>query len=147
MRRRVTRDEIFCGGFRAWSDQELRKRFSTLEARRPGLPRVAFEELANKWQLGRQIVHGSPLACDVQTKEHATCRGWDAFSNADLERFCAQVLGETPRRHGDRAPPKPDAAGAARRLSPAARPSSSPGAPAGIRRAGTRADRRGARGS
>ncbi len=91
----ASRDRIFCGGFRAWSDEELRKRFSTIEARRPGLPRVAFEELANKWQLGRQIVHGSPLACDVQTKEHGTCRGWDAFSNADLERYCAEVLGET----------------------------------------------------
>ncbi len=91
----AARDRIFCGGFRQWNDQELRKRFSTLEARRPGLPRAAFEELANKWQLGRQIVHGSALACDVQTKEHATCRGWDAFSNTDLERFCAEVLGET----------------------------------------------------
>ncbi len=91
----ASREGIFCGGFRAWSDDELRKRFSTLEARRPGLPRATFEELANKWQLGRQIVHGSPLACDVQTKEHATCRGWDAFSNTELERFCAQVLGET----------------------------------------------------
>jgi hypothetical protein len=91
----ASRDRIFCGGFRAWSDEDLRKRFSTLEARRPGLPRVAFEELANKWQLGRQIVHGSTLACDVQTKEHGTCLGWDAFSNADLERFCAEVLGES----------------------------------------------------
>ena len=91
----ASREKIFCGGFRAWSDEELRKRYATLEARRPGLPRVAFEELANKWQLGRQIVQGSPLACDAQTKEHATCRGWDAFSNADLERFCAEVLGET----------------------------------------------------
>jgi hypothetical protein len=91
----AARDRIFCGGFRAWSDEELRKRFSTLEARRPGLPRVAFEELANKWQLGRQIVHGSPLACDVQTKEHGTCRGWDAFSNADLARFCEEILGES----------------------------------------------------
>lgn len=91
----ASRDRIFCGGFRSWSDEELRKRFATLEARRPGLPRVAFEELANKWMLGRQIVHGSPLACDVQTREHATCRGWDAFSNAELERFCAEVLGQT----------------------------------------------------
>ena len=91
----ASRERIFCGGFRAWSDQELRTRFATLETRRPGLPRAAFEELANKWQLGRQIVHDSTLACDVQTKEHGTCRGWDAFSNADLERFCTQVLGET----------------------------------------------------
>jgi hypothetical protein len=91
----AARDRIFCGGFRAWSDDELRKRFATLEARRPGLPRAAFEELANKWQLGRQIVHGSPLACDVQTKEHGTCRGWDAFSNADLARFCEEILGES----------------------------------------------------
>ena len=42
---------------------------------------------------GRQIVHDSTLACDVRRRARNP-PGWDAASNADLERFCAEILGE-----------------------------------------------------
>ncbi len=33
------------------------------------------------------------LACDAQTAAGGPCRGWNEFSNADLARFCNDVLG------------------------------------------------------
>jgi hypothetical protein len=83
---------IFCHGFARWSDDELRKHFSGLVKQRPKLNRWQLEELANRWELARQIVQNVTLACDVQTKEHDTCRGWDDFGNEELARFCADIL-------------------------------------------------------
>lgn len=84
---------VFCHGFARWNDEELRKHFAGLVSQRPKLNRWQLEELANRWELARQIVQGVALACDAQTLEHDTCRGWDDFSNQELERFCADILG------------------------------------------------------
>jgi hypothetical protein len=84
---------ILCRGFARFSDEELRKRFSTLTARRPGMNRWQLEAMANQWELARQIVDRVPIACDAQAIEHDTCKGWDDFSNDDLGRFCADLLG------------------------------------------------------
>jgi phosphoribosylformimino-5-aminoimidazole carboxamide ribonucleotide (ProFAR) isomerase len=46
------------------------------------------------WQLAEQIRRGVTLACDARAAEHGTCRGWDEFSNADLSRFCSDILGQ-----------------------------------------------------
>jgi len=85
---------IFCGGFQRLSDAELRKRYHWLSRKDPSAPRPQLEELANSWELARQIVREKDLACDVQTIEHDTCLGWDEFSNEELARFHSEILGE-----------------------------------------------------
>ncbi len=86
---------FFCGGFRRFSDTELRERYDWLAYRYPAASRHQIEELANRWQLARQVIEGLPLACDVQQMEHDSCGGWDDFSNQDLSTFCHQILGES----------------------------------------------------
>ena len=83
---------IFCHGFARWSEEELKKRFSGIVRQRPKLNRWQLEALANRWELARQVVDRVGLACDAQTIEHDTCRGWDDFSNEQLARYCADLL-------------------------------------------------------
>lgn len=85
---------IFCRGFRRYTDEELEQRYRWLTRKNPGASRPEIEDLANKWQLGRQLFDEVPLACDAQQREHDTCRGWDEFSNEDLTRFCHEILGQ-----------------------------------------------------
>ncbi len=92
---RVATDRgIFCQGFRKLDDAHLKQHFSGLVERRPGANRWQLEALGNQWELARQTVNELPLACDVEQKEHGTCRGWDDFSNEDLARFCVELLGQ-----------------------------------------------------
>ena len=86
---------IFCKGFHRNSDGGLRRCYSWLDKRRPGMSREELEDLANRWQLARQIVDELPLACDVQQKEHDSCRGWDDFSNEELARFFTELIGRS----------------------------------------------------
>lgn len=82
---------IFCRGFKRYADQELRARYDWIDERRPGLHREELERLADSWQLARQEFHHLPLSCDVQTKEHDTCWGWDDFTNEDLTRHIVEL--------------------------------------------------------
>ena len=75
---------IFCGGFRQYSDDDLRQRYWWIVRRRPSITREQLEQIANDWQLTQQEVKDAPLACDVQTRVHDTCRGWDDFTNEQL---------------------------------------------------------------
>lgn len=84
---------IFCQGFHRSSDGGLRRCYSWLDKKRPGMSRAELEDLANRWQLARQEVNQLPIACDVQQKEHDSCNGWDDFSNADLSRFYLELTG------------------------------------------------------
>ncbi len=84
---------IFCHGFRRWSALEFDRHWRNAIGRSTHLSRAQMEEFANVWQLAEQIRHGVTLACDAQAAEHVTCRGWDEFSNADLSRFCSDILG------------------------------------------------------
>jgi hypothetical protein len=84
---------IFCNGFNRFGDGELRRRFAWLGDRARSMSREELEEIANRWQLARQEVDGLPIACDVQQREHDTCRGWDDFTNSDLARFYFQLTG------------------------------------------------------
>jgi hypothetical protein len=84
---------IFCQGFHRYSDGTLRRCYSWLDKRRPGLSREELEDLANRWQLARQEVDQLPLACDVQQKEHDSCGGWDDFSNEELSGFYHELTG------------------------------------------------------
>lgn len=83
---------IFCRGFRRWSDSEFDRRFRRVLGRSTHLSRAQMEELANVWQLAEQLRCRVALACDAKGAPRA-CRGWDEFSNADLERYCADILG------------------------------------------------------
>ena len=88
---------LFCRGFARWSFGDLRRRYPQIVRGRPRISRACLEEMADRWQLVRQQLTGQPTACDVQMHErsHQQCRGWDGFSDATLERFHAELCGET----------------------------------------------------
>jgi hypothetical protein len=85
---------IFCRGFRRWNDWEFDRRWRKYIGRSTHLSRGQMEEYANVWELAEQIRRRVALACDAQTAACGPCRGWNEFSNADLSRFCNDVLGE-----------------------------------------------------
>jgi len=85
---------IFCKGFAQWSLDELKRRYDWIAAARPNVTREKLERLANVWQLARQQVYGTCLACDTQSLEHDTCRGFDEFSDAQLATFHGALCGE-----------------------------------------------------
>ncbi len=84
---------IFCRGFRRYGDGELRRKYSWIVRKRPELSRDDLEKIANDWQLAQQQVYDVGFACDVQTRLHDTCGGWDDFSNGDLARFYVELTG------------------------------------------------------
>jgi len=86
---------IFCKGFHRHSDGGLRRCYSWLDKRRPGASREEIEDLANRWQLARQIVDDLPIACDVQQIERDSCRGWDDFSSEELSGFFKELTGRS----------------------------------------------------
>lgn len=85
---------IFCRGFRRWGEAEFDRRWRKYIGRSTHLTRAQMEEYANVWELAEQIRRRVSLACDAQTATHGPCRGWNEFSNAELARFCNDVLGE-----------------------------------------------------
>ena len=84
---------IFCRGFRRWNAPDFDRRWRSAIGRSTHLSRAQMEEFANLWQLSEQLRQRVSLACDAKPKGLGGCRGWDEFSNADLSRFCADVLG------------------------------------------------------
>jgi hypothetical protein len=85
---------IFCRGFRRWNEGEFDRRWRKYIGRSTHLSRSQMEEYANLWELAEQIRKRVSLACDAQTAACGPCRGWNEFSNAELARFCNDVLGE-----------------------------------------------------
>lgn len=86
---------IFCHGFAQYGDGQLKRVYDWIAAKDPTATREHLEELANRWQIARQEVREMPLACDVQQREHDTCRGWDDFSNEQLATFIYEVTGKS----------------------------------------------------
>jgi hypothetical protein len=86
---------IFCKGFRGLSDKEFRSRFDWIARTRPEASRQELERLVSLYHVGRQEVAGARLCCDVETREHCACDGWNAFDNDGLERLCLEIA----RRH------------------------------------------------
>jgi hypothetical protein len=84
---------IYCRGERRFTEEELKQRYSWLLRRKPAMSREELEDLANRWQLARQIVDKVPLSCDAQTMEHDTCKGWDTFDEVTLARFYHELVG------------------------------------------------------
>jgi hypothetical protein len=84
---------VFCAGFRELSDAELRRRFSWIAKSRPGITREELEDLISVYHLGRQQVAGLTLCCDVETREHCGCDGWNRFDNLALEGAILELTG------------------------------------------------------
>jgi hypothetical protein len=91
---------ILCRGFHRDSDDEIRRRYADVLSEDAGTSRQEMEARANAWQLERQRGEGTLLCCDVQYMFRETCRGWDDFTNEELERFCRELLGEQVRVKG-----------------------------------------------
>jgi hypothetical protein len=85
---------IFCYGFRRWNAAEFDRRWKSAIGRSTHLSRAQMEEFANLWQLAEQIRQRVAFACDAKTTGGRACRGWDEFCNADISRFCANILGK-----------------------------------------------------
>jgi len=102
----AARLNIYCHGFAQWTFHELKRRYPTIVRSRPAITPNELHELANRWQLARQTARGMPLACDVQLGEGTlrSCKGWDEWSSADLERFHQELVGEPIQIVGGAAP-------------------------------------------
>jgi hypothetical protein len=85
---------IFCRGFKSLPEKELRRKYHWIARKRPNAPREAIEELANLYHLGRQEVTGAAICCDLETREHGGCDGWNNFNNRQLEEFYVALVGE-----------------------------------------------------
>jgi hypothetical protein len=93
----ATRLHLFCGGFSQWKFHELKARHDWIAKNRPGITRNELEDLANRWQLARQYVLDSPLACDTQSmgcEQHRTCQGWARFDDRELAEYYRELCGE-----------------------------------------------------
>lgn len=88
---------IFCHGFARFDDDELHRRYWWIVRKNPGIKREDLELLANAWQLAQQDVKQLPTSCDVQTRDHDTCRGWHDFTNEQIAGFLQQITGEAVR--------------------------------------------------
>lgn len=89
----VGRLGIFCKGFARLSDDGLRQRFDWIVRHHPGASREHLEELANLYHLGRMEATQAAICCDVETREHIGCDGWNGFDNRQLEDFYLALMG------------------------------------------------------
>ena len=85
---------IFCRGFERLSDGELRQRFGWIARKRPEATRAELEEPICLYHPGREEIRGEALCCDVETREHAACDGWNQFDNSAIEKFVPGVVGQ-----------------------------------------------------
>ena len=84
---------ILCGGLRNLSDGELRRRFEWIARSRPGASREELERLVSLYHISRQQLSGAELCCDVETREHCGCDGWNMFDDEALARFHEDLTG------------------------------------------------------
>jgi hypothetical protein len=80
---------IFC--------KELKKRFAWIARPRPNASRAELERLASAYHRGRQEVTGAETCCDLETREHCGCDGWNTFDNRALEEFYKGLTGRQLR--------------------------------------------------
>ena len=89
----VGRLGVFCGGFKRLPEKEFTQRFQWIVRGHPNEPRQSLEALAGLYHEARQEVTGAAICCDVETKEHAGCDGWNQFDAESLERFHLALTG------------------------------------------------------
>ena len=85
---------IFCRGFRRWNDREFHDRFKATLGVSTHLTRPQMEELADLWQLSEQLSQGIDLVCDAPAAARAACRGWDEFTDLELQSFDCEMIGQ-----------------------------------------------------
>ncbi len=88
---------LFCKGFSQLNDQEFRGRFPWIARRRPKATREELERLASLYHLGRMEVTGAAVCCDVETRDHCACDGWNSFDNKRLQEFVLELTGRPVR--------------------------------------------------
>ena len=93
----TARFSITCRGLARLTDQDLKKRYDWIARTRPKATREELEKLVTQYHLGRQEATGASLCCDIETKDHCGCDGWNQFDNATLERFYLEMMGENVR--------------------------------------------------
>jgi hypothetical protein len=93
----ASRYGIFCRGFEELSDLDFRRRVSWIAAKRPGATREELEELVSQYHLGKEQATGAAICCDVETREHCACDGWNSFDNKTLEDQCLKLTGRPVR--------------------------------------------------
>lgn len=93
---------ILCRGFARYNDRELHEAYAKLIPGSGSMSREDLQRAADIWQLERQTDVGTVVSCDTQQMFYETCRGWMDFSNAQLARFCLELLGEEVIVTGDR---------------------------------------------
>lgn len=84
---------VLCRGFSGMPDREFRRRFDWIARKRPGTSRADLEEIVSAYHHGRQEADGAVLCCDVETRDHCVCDGWNQFDNPALEKFCFEITG------------------------------------------------------
>jgi hypothetical protein len=89
----AARAGVFCRGFARLSDADFRSRFDWIVRKRPRASRAELEEVVNLYHLGRQEVTGTALCCDLETREHTSCDGWNTFDNETLQTFIRELTG------------------------------------------------------
>ena len=93
----ATRLGIFCKGFGHLSDEDFRRRFHWIARKRPGAAREELERIVSLYHRGRQEATGAALCCDVETREHCACDGWNSFDNKTLEEYSRKLTGRDIR--------------------------------------------------
>lgn len=89
----ASRYGLFCRGFDGLSDAEFRQRISWIAKKRPGATREELEDLVSQYHLGKQQATGAAVCCDLETREHCACDGWNSFDNKTLEEHCLKLTG------------------------------------------------------
>src|SRR5262245_24815914 len=92
---------IFCRGFRRWPDGAFQRHWSGVMGRSTHLNRPQLERLADLWQLTEQVCRNVSITCDAMTAVGDACRGFDEFSDRDLEKHCLEILGRKVAIHGN----------------------------------------------
>lgn len=85
---------IFCRGFRRWDDHEFHARWKGVLGASTHLTRPQMEELADLWQLAEQLSQKVALVCDAPAHVRTACRGWEEFTDIEIQRFCSDLTGQ-----------------------------------------------------
>jgi len=86
---------VLCQGFTKLPERAFRDRFSWIASTRPQASRGELEQIVTAYHQGRlQVYGGGGICCDVETREHCACDGWNQFDAAALEKFCLEITGQ-----------------------------------------------------
>ncbi len=89
-----TEHGIYCLGFRGFTEEELRHRHDSIRNAHPAATPEERECLARRWEIAQQIIQRVPAWCEARRLGAEACRGWDRFSNEELEQLCSEFLQE-----------------------------------------------------